>query len=149
DAFWRAWQLIVDRHPSLRTSFHWRSVRSPVQVVHRTMVLDRVEEDLRHLESTKQDAHVQYALDDERQRHFDLENVPLMRITLYRLGDRSYRVALRVSHLVVDGWSIGVMWTEFMAAYRAYVSDTEPQLAAAPRFGPYVQWWRGRDVTEA
>ena len=35
DAFARTWQKVVDRHPILRTSFHWRDEGLPLQVVHR------------------------------------------------------------------------------------------------------------------
>src|ERR1044071_2139555 len=39
DRFARAWQLLVDRHASLRTGFAWEGVPRPVQVCRRTATL--------------------------------------------------------------------------------------------------------------
>jgi hypothetical protein len=36
-AFQQAWQRIFDRHPILRTSFVWKKVAKPMQVVRRRM----------------------------------------------------------------------------------------------------------------
>src|SRR5437773_1669320 len=33
-AFKRAWEHLIDRHPVLRTSFHWEGLEEPLQVVH-------------------------------------------------------------------------------------------------------------------
>ena len=37
--FLKAWQRVLDRHPVLRTSFHWEGLSKPVQVVHRGVEL--------------------------------------------------------------------------------------------------------------
>src|ERR1044071_7022694 len=33
-AFEKAWRGVTDRHPILRTSFHWEDLEEPLQVVH-------------------------------------------------------------------------------------------------------------------
>jgi hypothetical protein len=35
----RAWQAVVDRHAVLRSSFHWKELDKPVQVVHHPVKL--------------------------------------------------------------------------------------------------------------
>ena len=35
EAFARAWQRVLDRHPALRTAFVWKSAARPLQVVGR------------------------------------------------------------------------------------------------------------------
>src|SRR5215213_4529569 len=38
-AFLEAWRQALDRHPVLRSSFHWEGLNKPVQVVHRQVEL--------------------------------------------------------------------------------------------------------------
>ncbi|OEV11898.1 hypothetical protein AN219_29495, partial [Streptomyces nanshensis] len=35
-----AWRQVVERHPALRTTVHWRGVPHPLQVVHRETDVD-------------------------------------------------------------------------------------------------------------
>ena len=35
EAFERAWRLIIDQYPILRTTFAWENLEKPVQLVHR------------------------------------------------------------------------------------------------------------------
>ena len=39
DAFVRAWQGAVDRHPALRSGFHWEGLDQPMQMVLRKAAL--------------------------------------------------------------------------------------------------------------
>ncbi|MBF0688240.1 MAG: thioester reductase domain-containing protein [Cellulomonas sp.] len=138
-SFWRAWQLVVDRHPSLRTGVHWRGVRVPVQVVARTARLPREEHDWRAAGAATAEERLRALLDDERRRGFDLERPPLVRVALVRVAADEHVVALRMSHLVVDGWSVGVLCGEFAAAYRALAAGRAPVLAPAPPVRPWVE----------
>jgi surfactin family lipopeptide synthetase C len=144
EAFWRAWQLLVDRHPALRTSVHWRDVSTPVQVVRRRAVLARDEHDWRGVPAAQARDRLQRMLDEERRTGFALESPPLMRLSVHRTGDEEHLVALRLSHLVVDGWSVGLLAAELVAAYRALHAGTAPVLAPAPAYRPYVEWWARR-----
>ncbi|MFF5337422.1 thioester reductase domain-containing protein [Streptomyces sp. NPDC013181] len=146
-AFWRAWELVVARHPALRSAFHWEKLAAPVQTVHRSAPLAREEEDWRSLGAEEQTKRLDDLLSTERREGFRLQAPPLLRITLIRTGDESYRIALRLCHLVVDGWSIGIMFSEFVEAYRAHCRGREPMLAPPGRFRDYIAWWKDRDTS--
>src|SRR2546430_1632554 len=145
DAFWRAWQGVVDRHPVLRSTFHWDGINKPVQTVHRSVPLSRHEVDWRGLPRAEQDARLDAFLLAERKRGFDLERAPLLNITLFRLADDRYYFAWRICHLIADGWSFGVILGEFIALYKAYFHGREAGLGVPGRFRDYVAWWKARD----
>ena len=146
DAYWRAWQHIVDRHAALRTTFHWNDVKKPVQTVHRGITLPRTELDLRTLGEAEQRQRIQDYLRPVRAKGFDLEDRPPMDLCLGIADDRQYQL-LSVHHLILDGWSVGIILTEFMHAYREYHEGREPELPRAGRYRDYVARWRQRDST--
>src|SRR5690348_10659610 len=59
DLFGRAWQAVVDRHPILRTSFHWNDKGEPLQVVHRSVSLPLDLQDWRELPADEQERRYQ------------------------------------------------------------------------------------------
>lgn len=138
----RAWQTILERHPALRSSFHWEDVGKPVQAVHRHVELTVEEDDWRRLSAEEQAARFTTYLLDERGRGFDLETPPLVRLTTFQLSDDVFRLAWRFSHLVLDGWSFGLVIQEFLALYRKLVSGSTVELPPARPYRDYVAWWQ-------
>src|SRR3712207_5609579 len=62
-----AWQGVLDRHPVLRTSFHWEGLLWPVQVVHRRVELPFEVRDLRGHSAEESRAEIQrWLLEDVR-----------------------------------------------------------------------------------
>jgi hypothetical protein len=49
EVFERAWRLIIDQHPILRTTFAWEHLEKPVQLVQRQMDFSLLEHDWRGL----------------------------------------------------------------------------------------------------
>src|SRR5947208_4213801 len=83
-AFQHAWQQVVARHPSLRTSFHWEGPEAPVQHVHATSDVPFNFEDWRGLPSSEQTSRFDAYLKSDRKRGFTLTEAPLMRLAVFR-----------------------------------------------------------------
>src|SRR5436853_2886013 len=74
-----------------------------------------------------------------------------MRITLVRLSDERHLMAVTLHHLLVDGWSISLLFGEMLTGYESIVTDTgvkdtgvlEPDRARS--FGSYIGWLRRQD----
>ncbi len=133
-----AWQSALDRHEILRTSFHWRGLRHPVQAVHRRVALP--------FEVVQAGAdEVAGLIERDRRRGFDLASPPLMRLTLARLAADDHVLVWTHHHLLLDGWSVALLLDEVLAAQAA------GSRAGAPTGGPtvphsrYVDWLRDRD----
>src|SRR5579859_8069999 len=54
DAFRKAWEHVVGRHPILRTSFHWKEITKPIQVVHKDARFKLEQHDWRGLNEDEQ-----------------------------------------------------------------------------------------------
>ena len=105
-SFERAWQQVVDRHPTLRTSFHWRELEKPVQVVFRQLPVTVERGSWRGLEEAEQERRLDRYLEDDRERGFDLETAPLMRLALFELGGDRYQLVWSLHHIYADGCNL-------------------------------------------
>ncbi|MEJ8671122.1 condensation domain-containing protein [Streptomyces sp. MS1.AVA.1] len=108
-AFGRALDALVIRHESLRTVFRTGTDGVPVQIV---SAAGRAEP---RMERDVPVAEVDARMRAEAARPFDVTTGPLLRCTLYAVGDGSHRILLVAHHLVCDGWSLGVLLRELSA----------------------------------
>ncbi|QOC90661.1 non-ribosomal peptide synthetase [Micromonospora craniellae] len=145
DAFGWAWQRVVDRHPVLRTSFHWRAEGQPLQVVHSAAELPVEVLDWREVPLAEQQARLQTWLDRERVEGFDLAKAPLMQISVVHSEPETWWCVWRLSHLLMDGWSFAIAITDFVAAYRSRRLGGEPVWGPMRPYRDYAAWWRARD----
>ena len=138
DALERSIQEIVARHESLRTRFAERN-GEPVEIVDPSLTLNITFEDLTSLASGEREQEARRRISDEANRPFDLENGPLLRVTLFRLTEDDHILFLNMHHIVWDGWSMGLFLREFNALYNAFAAG---QLSPLPeleiRYGDYA-----------
>ncbi|GAA1918357.1 amino acid adenylation domain-containing protein [Streptantibioticus ferralitis] len=142
--FEQAWQAVVDRHPILRTTFHWQGDRA-LQVVHRSARLPLEVLDWRELPAEEQEQRLKSWLTRERIEGFALDRAPLMRNTVIRRSETEWTFAWRFSHLLMDGWSFGLAMQEFAHCYRALCRGERPELPQAPGYRNYLAWWQAQD----
>ncbi|MEV3873163.1 amino acid adenylation domain-containing protein [Streptomyces sp. NPDC049906] len=147
--FARAWQLVVDRHPILRSTFHWRRNGTAMQVVHRTATLPLETLDWRDLDERTQEDRLEASLAAEREAGFDLTEAPLMRSTLVRRAPGRWTFSWRFSHLLMDGWSFTLAIDDFLDHYRRLCRGERPTAPPGRPYRDYLAWWRHRDSTAA
>jgi amino acid adenylation domain-containing protein/non-ribosomal peptide synthase protein (TIGR01720 family) len=145
----RAWQLVVDRHAILRTSFHWEALDKPVQVVHRqaTLPIDRYDD--RELTPEQQRARFDNWLKEARDQGTDLSKAPLMRLFLERVADELYQCAWSFHHILLDGWSVPRVHNEVLSAYRAIAEQREPQFRSSQPYRRFIGWLQQQDASAA
>ena len=148
-AFKRAWQKILDRHPILRSAYLWEKVDKPLQVVRNEVSLPWYEPDWRGLSAEKQEQQLHDYLWAEHGRGFDLSQAPLMRMALIRLNEDKYHFVWNYSHLLLDGWSVQIVFEELFAFYKTAAEGRELN---APRPRPYrdfIAWMQKQDKNKA
>ncbi len=145
----RAWDEVAARHAILRTSFAWEGIKKPVQIVHRHKPLDWAELDWRNLDPTAQKmALVEYAQTD-RARGYDMSKAPLMRLALIRLADETYHFIWSYHHVLLDGWSISIIFGEALNFYQAFSKGQELSLPEPTPFRAYIAWLAKQNLAEA
>ncbi|RKH24695.1 non-ribosomal peptide synthetase, partial [Corallococcus sp. CA031C] len=144
-AFRRAWEAVLDRHAILRTGFHWQELPQPLQVVHARVDLPWTENDLRGLSATEQQERMDAFLREDHARGFDLARPPLLRVTVMRLDEHVYRFVWSLHHLLLDGWSVGLLLQDLFGTYEALRSGREARLERAPSFRDFIAWLGQQD----
>ncbi|HKI02159.1 MAG TPA: non-ribosomal peptide synthase/polyketide synthase, partial [Thermoanaerobaculia bacterium] len=133
---------IVRRHEVLRTTFV-ATGREPAQAVHppRPAVLPLV--DLTGLPEAGREAAARHLTLADLRQPFDLARGPLLRATLVKVGEAEHLLLFAMHHIVSDGWSMGLLFREVGALYRAFVSGERPSLPELPiQYGDYAVWQR-------
>lgn len=123
----RASTWLASRHDALRTII---GADGQTQTVVSTAVVDcrvSVPSDLRS------------AMDAEASTVINLSTGPLWRVRAWLRPDGRSVLALYAHHIVVDGWSMGVLLDELSAAYRAMSKGQTPDLPSAPSFAAYLK----------
>jgi amino acid adenylation domain-containing protein/non-ribosomal peptide synthase protein (TIGR01720 family) len=137
----RAFEWLLERHQALRTVFRQHG-DLPRQVI-LPVDLDLVREDFSELDAVGQQARVEAAIQAEARAPFDLQDGPLLRVKLLRLGEQAHVLLLTLHHIVADGWSMNVLIEEFVHAYDAFCAATQPTLAPlAIQYADYALWQR-------
>nr|QEO74434.1 condensation domain-containing protein [uncultured bacterium] len=136
-AFAAAWQAVADTHAVFRTAVVVGGGDDPYQIEVDRIDLPVEQHDLRHRGA---DADAVRAA--ERARGFDLARPPLARVALLRLDDDEWEAVLTHHHLLLDGWSAGMVLDDLLSAYASLHAGTTPRLAARPPFRAYAEWLR-------
>ncbi|HEU4875852.1 MAG TPA: condensation domain-containing protein, partial [Pyrinomonadaceae bacterium] len=129
-----AFQKLVERHPALRTRF----IETPVGP------LQRVEDNSAVcFKEVNAEAWTEENLNDEllqeANRSFDLQQGPLLRITLYRKS-QGFLLLLVIHHIVSDFWSLSLIFNELGIFYAAERAGTVAELPAPKaRYRDYVE----------
>ncbi|MBD2562852.1 MULTISPECIES: non-ribosomal peptide synthetase [Nostoc] len=133
---------IIDRHEALRTNF--RTINEqPVQVITDSLNLNVPIVDLSELPESEREIACQQLATTEANRPFDLASSPLIRASVVKLTEVEHALVLTIHHIVVDGWSIGVLMRELATIYSALCNNLSPQLPELPiQYADFAIWQR-------
>jgi len=143
-ALFQAWETLVDRHESLRTTFITVN-GAPRQKINTRESIGFKPEWIDLRAEPQGQAQAVAMAREEANRPFDLSKGPLLRVKLIQVADQSCFFLLTIHHSIVDGWSLGVIWQEMKELYRRFTSRNEDALTPlAFQYKDYVQWQQGQ-----
>ena len=148
-AFHHAWQQVINRHSILRTSFAWEGLKEPVQIVHRQVELAWEQKDWRHLSVNQQQEQIEAWLERDRACDFQLTRPGLMHLTLIQLADNYYYFTWSHHHLILDGWSVPLIFQEVFAFYQGFIQNSLPVLDTPRAYRDYIVWLHQQNLAEA
>ncbi len=130
------------RHEVLRTTFKPVNGK-PEQYIGAAQPGRLPVTDLVGLTAEQREAVVQNSIIEDARRPFDLEQGPLVRQQVLRVGEAEHMVLLTMHHIVTDNWSMGVMVKEVVALYTAYQSgESSPLQELEIQYADFAAWQR-------
>ncbi|OBI98030.1 non-ribosomal peptide synthetase [Mycobacterium asiaticum] len=137
----RSAQAMLDRHPNLRAAFWDRDVPRPVQIV-------PAHAELPWSERVTTASELDSIARSERRRPFDLSRGPALRVVLLSVpGETRRRMIFTAHHILVDGWGLGIFFTEMLAVYQA--GGSTGGLPVPRPYRDYIAWLSRQDRTVA
>jgi amino acid adenylation domain-containing protein len=117
--------------------------------------------DLTRVPAEQREEAAERLVQEEMRPRFDVATLPLLRWKLITLGPAEHLLFHVEHHIVHDGWSIAVLWTEVGERYTAAKEGRAPRLpelsvqysdvalwqrdlAGSDRWARHATYWRGR-----
>ncbi|MEM9446185.1 MAG: amino acid adenylation domain-containing protein [Verrucomicrobiota bacterium] len=137
----KSWEQVVNKHEGLRLVFK-DVMGEPCADVISSWQYKIEEVDLTDQDSVEREKIWQERAKEESNKGFDLSQAPLWRTVLFRLAPQENIFFICFHHILVDGWSVGVVVKEMIAAYQGYLKIQENQL----RYVDYAEWQAKQDM---
>lgn len=109
-----AFQALTQKHEVLRSQVVYKLINQP-----RFLILAENSDwqVLKPAQGEKREDYLQEVIAKDRAKGFSLEEDMLFRGRMLRLSDSEVRVVLSFHHLIIDGWSIGILLQDFRSFY--------------------------------
>ncbi|WP_040566151.1 non-ribosomal peptide synthetase [Phaeospirillum molischianum] len=141
-----AWGALIARHEALRSVFDFENTARLLQLVLKRGETAFDEEDLDGVDEAAQAERIAAFRTQDRSRGFDLRGGPLLRVKLFRLGERRFEMIWSHAHIVLDGWSGSLLLAEFAEIYAALRQGRSPDLPPSPPIRLYLDRIAARDA---
>ncbi|WP_155729816.1 condensation domain-containing protein, partial [Paenibacillus polymyxa] len=149
EAFAESLNQLVDRHQIFRTNFYSGWNEQPLQVVYRHKAAGFRFEDVRSLEQEELGAYIADFAKRDKAEGFNFSSGELMRVSILRTGEESYRFVWSFHHILMDGWCLFLIVGEAFNTYFAILEDRKPELAPVTPYSEYIEWLERQDKAEA
>ncbi|MCJ8269377.1 MAG: condensation domain-containing protein, partial [Psychrosphaera sp.] len=137
----RCFNTVIQLHQTLRTRYI--SVPDqPLQVIDEQFVIDMP---LIEIDST--DDIAPYAK-KHGQHLFELASGQLLKLTLLKLSEVKHVLLFNIHHIILDGWSLKILFRELKTLYRAYLDGQKDPLPPLPiQYLDFAHWQKEVQAT--
>lgn len=130
-----AFRQLTERHESLRSTISSSGMRVIVQ---EHIELPIAYSDLSNATTAGREEQLQAVAYADASTPFDLQRGPLFRVQLLRLAAGHHLLRMSGHHVLIDGWSLGIIMADLSRLYSALLAGNEPVLPPAFRFSDFA-----------
>ncbi len=138
--------ILYHRHDALRTVIH---TDTRTQQIEPSQPVTMALVDFSGLSTDAQAAQLATWYRQDSATPYDLPQGPLFRVYGLKLAEDHHILVLSGHHIVLDGWSIGLLLQELCSLYRSTLQGETPALPPVMQFSEYIQAQTAQSQTES
>lgn len=138
-------QTVINRHEALRTII---SNEGDFQQILPGVEINVPLIDFSDLDNSKRGDEITEWLQKEGHKPFDLSMAPLLRVHILKLEPQLHLLVLTAHHIIIDGWSIDVIFQNLGTIYSAKCQSVAEELEKPMQFREYINWLRQQSQTQ-
>ncbi|MBO9201551.1 MULTISPECIES: non-ribosomal peptide synthetase, partial [Niastella] len=138
-ALYNAISYLIQRHESLRSTFHFIDGRYMMKVEEAADPMFLPEfRDYRQTD-IRSDEAIDYISYEHHRFRFD--KGPLFLVRIIQAADERYIISFGMHHVIYDPWSMEIFLRDLFTAYKAFAEDKQPDLPQLPiQFKEYLSF---------
>ena len=141
DTFYKSWDYIFFENEAFRTIYRWKNLSKPIQIILKENTIDILFKEVK-------DVTLNELMQKDRENKFDLEKTPF-RIRLFKLNTDSFFMIISFHHILMDGWSLGILINEFISNYTSVHSMKKINSRNKPELNTYFREYNNYDKEKA
>ena len=135
-----AFRVLLRRHDALRTRFVDLEGELFQEVVP-DIDIDLTVRDLSGLHASERKIEISRIAAEEASKPFNLEQPPLLRLSLVRIDADEHVLVLVTHHIVTDGWSMSNLFREIAQSYGRLAAGNQAKMAPLPlQYADFARW---------
>jgi amino acid adenylation domain-containing protein/thioester reductase-like protein len=148
-SFKLAWEHIIESTPVFRTVFKWTKVKEPVQIVLKKLPVDMAVHDISGLDGAAQSQFIREFRAKDKNTPFPMEEGPLLRLNLFKLGAERHHFLWSYHHILIDGWCMPLVMKDLIETFlRATAGQPLVKTSRRP-YRDYIAWYLKQDQEKA
>ena len=141
-------QELFKRYDVLRTVFIQRKDANRIlQVILKERTVDFYWENISAREDKEE--YIRKYKERDRKKLFNLRKDVLMRVALLQLGNNEFEFTWSFHHIVMDGWCLGLLISDFREIYRCLAENRPWSLPSVKPYRYYIEWLEQQDKEKA
>lgn len=136
------------RHEILRAVFKHEGLDKPVMLILEELPIQITERDISGLAAEDQVKVFKDTKKSELEGSFDFDQGALIKLYVFKKGEKQYQFIWSFHHLIMDGWCLDIINKELFSVYFV-LSQGRTIDAEAASYSEFVKWLSERDEQDA
>ena len=145
ELFQNAWQKSLDRHSAFRSSIYLDQKVGLIQRIAKDASLDWEFLDWKHKHANEVKDGIKALAHQTLVQPLPLESAPISKMHLIQLDIERYQLIWTCHHILLDGWSCGVILNDALKYYQEENRNSREVNKVIPGFIDYLEWKKSTD----